>query len=488
MGTDVAALSRCPGAPTATGRFAAALTGDEDGGVSDGPTRAEAPPDEVTPEAADQATSWRDAGLGPGWVLAGVLVTLGLVPLTLMGPGTDLDVGAVIRSGQSIVDGDYVVSRAPGAPVHEAAVGVLHAIGGTVGPNLGSLAAGIAVAVLLAVLLRGEGVGRIGLSVAVVVANPWFLIAATSTVDFLWALALWLGAAVLLRRHPTLAGAAGAGVLAGLAVGCRASTAFLVAGLALAEALDAVGPRRTADGSDGPDQVTGADDPERVGTSAATAPVRAGVLVAVSAAVGLVLFLPPFLAAGSSLAFAQNDVPASSPLVQVGRFLAKDLYFLGPFAAIVLVLALPSLARSLARVRVDWLVRVGLLTLVISQLLFLRFPWKMGHLLPTLVGLALIAARALGDRPRLLAALVATQLLYGVVSLQLLAPDTPNAATSARVTFEPGWGVLVVNTQCRLDDPGAWQAFASPGPAGAEVGSRTERISAVWDCAKPWAE
>ncbi|WCO67509.1 hypothetical protein PO878_02090 [Iamia majanohamensis] len=448
--------------------------------MSTGPTRAPAPPGVGGPEAGGDrpppAASWRDVGAGPGWWLAGVLVVLGLVPLTLMGPGTDLDVGAVIRSGRSILDGDYVASRAPGAPVHEAAVGVLEAVGGTVGPNLGSLAAGVAVAVLLAVLLRGEGVGRVGLSVAVVVANPWFLVAATSTVDFLWALALWLGAAVVVRRWPTLAGAAAAGALCGLAVGARSSTAFLVGALALAEAVDRWSPAAV----DGTDDVVAARAP--------TAVVRAAVLTGVAAVVGLVVFLPPFLAAESSLAFAQNDVPTSSPLVQLGRFLAKDLYFVGPFAAVVLLLTLPALGRALGRVRVDWLVRLGVLTVLVSQLLFLRFPWKMGHLLPTLVGLALVLARVLGDRPRLLAALVATQVLYGLVSVQLLAPDNPNAATGGRLTFEPRWGALVVDTQCRLDDTGAWTAPLAVADDPATPEPERSRLDAVWDCAKPWAD
>lgn len=458
-------------------------------------------------------------------MVAGTLVVVALVPLTFMGPGTDLDVGAVLRSGASIVGGDgYVASRAPGAPVHEAAVGLLGWIGSpsfrpaTVGPNLGSLAAGIALIVLLSLLLLREGVNRVGLSVAVVVANPWFLVAATSTVDFLWALALWAAAAVVLRSHRSIGGAVVAGGLAGLAVGCRASTAALVVALALAEALE----RRPADGTaprlggavgqrfdsesppDGavgstltgvagqrivdespPDERSDQRSPRPVGDRAGP---RAAVLVAATTVVGLLVYLPPFLAAESSLAFAQNDVPSSSPLVQVGRFLAKDLYFVGPFAAVVLLLALPALVRVLGRWRADWLVRVGAVTVVASQLLFLRFPWKMGHLLPTLVGIALLLARALDRRPRLLWALVATQLLYAVVSIQLLAPDNPNAARGAELTFEPRWGALVVDTQCRLDDPGAWRGPIEEGDLVAPgTPLAVERLGAVWDCAKPWA-
>ncbi len=412
------------------------------------------------------------AGVATGWLVAGGLVVVALLPLLLMGPGTDLDVRAVIMSGRSIVgEGGYVVSRAPGAPVHEAAVGVLDLVGGTIATNLGSLVAAIALTLGLAALLRHEGVGRVGLSTAVVVANPWFLVAATSTIDFLWALALWVGAALVLRRAPTVAGAVGAGVLAGLAVGSRSSTALLVVGLALAEALD----RRDPDASD--------RDPPSPSPVA-----RAAVLLGVAGVVGALAFLPAFLSNDSSLAFAQNDVPTSSFAVQVGRFLTKDLYFFGPFAAVALLLAVPAVVRCLARWRIDWLVRLGTITVVVSQLLFLRYPWKMGHLLPTLVGLAMLLARALGDRPRLLGAVVAAQLLYAVVSIGLIAPDTPNAATGGRLTFDPRWGALVIDVQCRLDDPDAWDAPTTDElPPGSTERSAEERIAAVWDCAKPWA-
>ncbi len=401
------------------------------------------------------------------WLWAGIAVVACLVPLAFLGPGTDLDVGAVIHSGRSIVrDHTYVASRSPGVPVHETAVGVLERLGRTVGPNLGSLVAACALVALLALLMRAEGVSRVGLSCAVVVANPFFLIAAVSTVDFLWALAFWAGAALVVRRAAAWPAVVGAGALAGLAIGCRSSTAFLVVGLAVAHALgrppDAVG--RRIDGESTSDE--GAPPPWAAAL---------GTLV-VAGIVGMALYIPSFRAAGSSLAFAQNDVPTSSLGVQLGRFLVKDLYFFGPFAAVVLLLAVPATYRAVLRWRVDWLVRVGAITLVISQVLFLRFPWKMGHLLPTLVGLALILARALGDRPRLLWALVATQVLYGLVSVTLITPDNPNAATGGRLTFQPRWGALVTDVRCRADDPDAWE-----GPG---IG----RIDAVWDCAKPWAE
>jgi hypothetical protein len=98
----------------------------------------------------------------------------------------------------------------------------------------------------------------------------------------------------------------------------------------------------------------------------------------------------------------------------------------------------------------SWLVRFAASGLVLSQILFFRFPWKMGHLLPTLTCIALLIGLAVGEKPRLLAAVVALQLLYGVVNVRLLAPNKPNQATSARFEVDLGWGPLVTDTQCRV--------------------------------------
>lgn len=370
------------------------------------------------------------------------VVVAAAVPLLLLGPGTDLDVGAVIESGRGILDGDYTASRPPGAPVHEAAVGLLEALGGTATANLGSLAMAAVATVALVALLRREGVPGPWLAAAVLVVNPWFLIAATSTVDFCWALAFALLAANLLRRDQAVA----AGVLAALAIGSRAASVLLILALVVAELTDGTDRRRPA--------LTTA---------------------AIAAAGGVLLYVPSFLAAGSSLAFAQNEFSTSSPLVQLGRFAVKNLYLVGPFAAVVLVLTVPSLLRVVRGWRVDWLVRFATLGLVLTQLLFLRFPWKFGHLLPSLACLALLLGRALAGRRALLAAVVVAQAAYAVVNLQLIRPDNPNEATGGELTFEPAWGALVIDTQCRADDPDAW-----------EDDTRV-RLDAVWNCAKPWS-
>ena len=119
----------------------------------------------------------------PRWARAGLAAfVVALVPLCFFGPGTDLDAGAVLLSGSRIVHGGYVASRAPGAPVHEALVGVLDLLGDWA-PNLLSMVAAVALFFAVARLLAREGVPRPWLAAALVGASPWFQIASTSTVD-----------------------------------------------------------------------------------------------------------------------------------------------------------------------------------------------------------------------------------------------------------------------------------------------------------------
>ncbi|MCB1031238.1 MAG: hypothetical protein KDA95_07855, partial [Acidimicrobiales bacterium] len=68
---------------------------------------------------------------GQFWVAVTAMCAIVATVMTLGGPGTDLDVANVFRSGRSIARHlDYVPSRPPGAPVHEAIVGVSDLIGG----------------------------------------------------------------------------------------------------------------------------------------------------------------------------------------------------------------------------------------------------------------------------------------------------------------------------------------------------------------------
>lgn len=375
-------------------------------------------------------------------VLAVALVVA--IPLLFSGPGNDLDVGNVFRSGRAIARHlDYVPSRPPGAPVHEALVGFGDLLGGPLLTNLLSLAAAGLLLWQLDRLLREEGIAPSGRwAVALLAVNPWFVIAATSTADYVFALLFLVVAARALRHdHAVLAGIAGAA-----AMGCRVGSITLLLALAVAEAC------------------VGRAHWRRVLVAGGTA-----------AALTLVVFIPSFVEAGG-LSFAENDFSSSSPLVQLGRAAAKDVLLIGlPTLAVVLA-SIPALVAALRRWSTSWLVRFGVVGLVLSQVLFIRFPWKMAHLLPTLLCLVLLLAVALEDRRRWLMAMVALQLAFCFVRVDVFAPDDANEASGAR--FQPIViaGPVLTDFRCRRDDPDAY------------LGRQKEEIEQAWDCAAPYRD
>jgi len=377
----------------------------------------------------------------PAFALVALVVA---TPLVVSGPGNDLDVGNIFRSGRAIARHlTYLPSRPPGAPVHEGIVGVLDLAGGPLLTNLASLGAAAGLIWVLNRLLQEEGLGRAGRwGVALIVANPWFIIAATSTADYVFALLFCVGAALAIRRHRAVL----AGVLAAGAMGTRVGSATLLVAIVAAELGTGEGARR-----------------------------RVAIMAAVGAALTVVLFVPSALYAGG-LSFAQNDFSASSVGVQLGRAAAKDLLLLGIPTVIVAVIALPAVVAAVRTWSTAWLVRFAVVGLVLSQVLFIRFPWKMAHLLPTLLCLAVLYAVALKERPRMLAAMVALQLVFAVVRVDVLAPNRANEATGGAFRPAVTWGPVVTDWQCRRDDPDAY------------LGRQIEEIEAVWGCAAPYRD
>jgi uncharacterized membrane protein len=283
------------------------------------------------------------------------------------------------------------------------------------------------------------------LSVLVLAANPWFWIAATSLGDYVWALGLVLAGAVVAQRDRRLV----AGVLFGLAIGCRASSVLLVLAWFLAEGL----------GDDGDDERWRA-----VARSAAVALV-----------VGLLCFVPPWQAADRSLDFIDNELQFVGFGVHLGRWAVKNVALFGPVAGAVLLFGLPKAVGALRRWRASTLVRFSVFTIAASELLYFRFPFKPMHLLPVVAGTALLIGASPLVTKRWVAALVVAQLIGGLVSATFAAPDVEDAARSGRVAFSVTAGPLLTDVRCRLDDRrlGPW-----PDPARDAATQRAARNAA----------
>ena len=397
--------------------------------------------------SAGDATSRDRTWSPPTPTRLALLSALLYLPFVGLGYGTDIDITNVLRSGASIFRGEYRYSRPPGAFAHELVTGVLDRLGGSVLVNLGSVAA--AVVTLVAVgrvveLRHGPRAGRI--AVLVVACHPWFWMAATSLGDYAYALACVVVGIDAAQRDRRVA----AGLAFALAIGFRSGSALLVAAYLLAEA-------------------TGRDTPEHPPKSRRWRDLA--LTGAIAGVVGIAFFIPPWLSAGRTAQFLQNQFQRGDFVVMLARWGVKNLAFFGLVLLAVVLVRSPVLLEPLRRFSDLVLVRFAVFAAIVTEALFLRFPWKPVHLLPMAVCLALIVAASAASN-RLVAAIVASQILLAVVSVSVAEPDVADAATTGR--FAPGItrGVVVNDLKCRLDQDfdGDWPRLRTAGADFAAVG------------------
>jgi hypothetical protein len=364
--------------------------------------------------------------------------------LVFLGYGTDVDVTNVRSAADSIRQGSYHYSRPPGALPHEFVTAVLDRVGGSVLVGLGSLAVAASVLVLVSRLVRSAGSAVSLATSAVIAANPFFIIAATSLVDQLWAMAFLLGGLDIARGHRSRCSLI-AGVCFGLAIGTRLATTVLVIAAVL------VMPRRKA--------------------------IISGLT---SAVIGAMCFVPAWLSAGRSSTFLENDFAFNGWANTIGRWLVKQALFLGLPGCVVLLVGLPALVSGVRRWHDVPLARFAVLGAVGTELVFLRFPWKLSHLLPTLLCVAIVLALSPTINSRFLLVFAATQLLWGFVAIRTVVPDTPDAAHSASWSPAVVMGPLLNDIRCRTDD--SRQLEAKDEPDASDV----QQTLRLWACTNSW--
>jgi hypothetical protein len=370
--------------------------------------------EEATSAPAEAGTDASRGGLSDR-VLVGIVAVVTL-PILWMGYGTDIDVHNVLRVAPRLRDLDYFPSRTPGVPVFEAIAAVFEPVGGHLILNLLSAAAGAATVVGLARLVRAWGHGNADLVALALFASPLTIIASTSLVDFIWALVFFVWAANAHLKDRTWL----AGVLFALSIGCRLSSGFLIIAFLVADAWEPAKRRRA---------------------------LRTGAL---ALPLGALLFVPSWLAYDRTLDFLHNEEGFRSFGNNLGRFSYKSYSAIGIVAIVVLLVAVPALWAALRRWGQDPMLRFAVLGFVGSEALYFVMPWKMAHLLPSLLTLLLWVGASRMNQRRYLWVLVGALALNGLVSFRLMTPNETDESTGG--SFDPtlGLGLLLNDIDCRL--------------------------------------
>jgi hypothetical protein len=220
-----------------------------------------------------------------------------------------------------------------------------------------------------------------------------------------------------------------AGVVLGLAVGARFTSALLVPLLAAHAAWTRPGDRRGALGA-----------------------------LALATAVGAACYLPALGEAGGTLGFLRPSGMGGpelwTPLLRLGRFGFKNIHAWGPPGALALLgvagWALARRGTELTAASRRPLVALALAAVAACEALFLAFPLEAEYLIPAVPFVLVLLGLALGRRPVALAVVLALVVLHNGVALTLARPDRAFNARGAAVGLWVEPGTLVADARTRL--------------------------------------
>jgi len=160
-------------------------------------------------------------------IILGLITLLSRLPFLFAGYGSEDDSWGLVLNAQKMAEsGEYSFSRLPGHPVQEYVL-MLMPDAGPVWMNLLSALFGVLAVLAFAQILRFHGIRNWFLWSLVFASIPIIWISSTYTIDYVWALAF-----ITLAWYMVLRGAMiPAGVLIGLAIGCRITSGAVLVGL-----------------------------------------------------------------------------------------------------------------------------------------------------------------------------------------------------------------------------------------------------------------
>lgn len=338
------------------------------------------------------------------------------LPFTFLNYGSDGDSwGVVYQTAKGFYEqGVYRPSRYPGYPVHEIATTVLNRLGGAFLSNLGTVFISLLAVFCFYRICEFYKIPNKLLICACVAFHPIYVVNAACTIDYLWAVGLFLAGFYLYRVKNRFLFA---GVFFGLSVGCRLSSLFLVFAFFLTELTFHFRPffqekRRLA------------------------AAALAGIL-------GALTYLPVYIFAGRNFSFLTYFIGDWTYYEFAVRFVYKNIYFWGLPAFVLLLYFIAvnvlraekrrALLRQLKANREIYF--FSAIACALLELLFLKVPLEEGYLLP-LLPFALLFVNLLFERERNLWRIFLIALVsYNAVNFDVVKVDREDYAQSGEIGF-----------------------------------------------------
>ncbi len=377
------------------------------------------------------------------WILGLLVISYGI--FSLNGYGNDDDTYRMLNTWKTLIsEGRYVPSRFQGYLIPELSIGLASEIGGFYLANFVSVVLSVSSLFIFYVLLLRVTTSLIAaLSVLAIASNPFWIIASTTSMDYVYgAFFFILGLFLLIKEKPRWAGVMFASaVCSRLTYGPMGAIAFLLYFPYVRENL-----------------------------KLRNSLIQGFLVFLVTTGV---FYLPVFFASGMSLSFLAVGPDASGGFIGIiARFIYKNIYFWGLPAFVLLLIFFvqdKSIYQKIAtnpfqKVRVEKLLFHGAFwNIVYNEIMFFKLPHEYAYLLPILFSVTyLIATSDRVKKTRYLSFLIGLQLLYGLIFnldvLQTYQKD-PVAKTihsdSAKIHVSIKEGVLIRE----LDWRSTYQAY-----------------------------
>ena len=340
----------------------------------------------------------------------------------LFGYGTDGDTYLMLRSWVSMFwEHDYHPSRSPGYPLAELLIGFSSHLGGHILSNSLSALMGCAALASFYHLLRARFPSSTALWCMVALGlNPYWVIAASSSMDYVYAAAFFMMGLVALR-HSQLQ-------IAALAFAAAAASRLTYLPLGLLSFAAAA--------------LLAAVDGHKPGTRPLISRWRLAGGAASLLALTLLAYAPVYQDVGNNMFIVWMDGQVSffgtrgfaSPLDYAVRFVYKNVSLWGlPSFCIFLGAMVYSLRHRSPEVNSRRILAAAWAGFIYCGLVFLRIPVEVSYLLPTLFFGCFLVARFPHARAAAISLLV-FHVFYGVLALEFLRIEYGNGGASQKKT------------------------------------------------------
>lgn len=336
------------------------------------------------------------------------------LPFIFLGYGSDYDSHNVVWAGKNFAETlDYVPSRVPGFPIYELITFIFNIIGGSILTNLASLGMSLLILSNFMRISKANQVPNYRLLTLIFMLHPYYLVNSTCTMDYLFAFGFAFLGLVKFNQRKFFA----AGVLMALGIGSRLTTG-LVAAVFYFWAF-----------------FTQKEDRGKI--------ILAGVVTTICT---LLFYVPSIDFAEWDFSYISPSVGTAvywTPILRIGRWVYKTIYFWSPPVIIILAWGILRLLTK----RAKWpllenrsLPWASIAMIFVIQAFYMYIPTEPAYMIPTIPFWMILMGIAFADKKKVLYILLALVILSNFVSFNVARPDKVNQATGAQygLWIEPG--------------------------------------------------